>query len=466
MPPPRFTPIAGRAVVLGASIAGLLAARVLQERFAEVCVLERDALPDAAQSRKGTPQALHAHGLLGRGLEILEGLFPGFTAALQAQGGVVADLQAGGPFVASGRRFARRTCGRSALACSRPAIEAEVRRRVLALPRVRLVENVDVVQPLLDGTRVAAARMVGRSGGQDELLAADLVIDCTGRGSRAPVWLHAWGYDAPVEERVPVDIAYATLHLRREADAAPAPADLAGLAALVFVATAEQPRAGVMLAQEPVGDGPARWVVTLAGYGGDHPEPTLDGMRRRARAMGDAALVRVLERGEPLGPVTTFGFPHSQRRRFERLARWPRGFLVMGDALASFNPVYGQGMSVAACEALALRAALARGLDGVHRRFFAAAARIVEGPWRTAVGGDLALPGVPGARSRALRFVNGYLARVLRAAPHDGRVALAFTEVAHLLAAPASLFAPHIAARVLWHSRATAAPATVAGSAR
>ena len=454
MPHSRLAPpIAGRAIVLGASMAGLLAARVLQERFQEVLVLERDALPEGAQARKGTPQALHAHGLLARGREIIESLFPGFTDALAAQGGVVGDMQANGPFVASGRRFVQQACGRKGLAASRLAIEAEVLRRVRTLPRVRILTNADVVQPIIERGRVAAVRAVRRPDGRDEVLASDLVVDCTGRGSRAPAWLRAWGYDAPPEERVRVDIAYATAHLRREPDHAP------DIAALIFPATADQPRAGVLLAQEPQDGGPGRWVVTLAGYGQDTPEPSIEGMRRRARSMGDAALVRILDEGELLGPVTTFGFPHSQRRRFEGLARFPEGFLAMGDALASFNPVYGQGMTVAACEALALRTAVEGGLQGIHRRYFPAVARIVDVPWQTAVSADLALPGVQGTRTPAIRFVNGYLLRVMRAAVHDARVALAFAEVAHLVAPPPTLFAPHIVARVLWHSRSKPASA-------
>lgn len=432
-----------RAIVLGASIAGLLAARVLQEHFEQVVVLERDTLPQDAALRKGTPQALHAHGLLARGREAMESLFPGFTEALMAQGAEVGDMHANGPFVASGRRFAVSTCGRAAVACSRQAIEAELRRRVRALPRVRVADDVDIVAPVVEAGRVTAARFVHRAGGGDATLAADLVVDCTGRGSRAPQWLASWGFDAPVEERVKVGIGYATACLRRE------PHHAADIAALVFAATPDLPRPGVLLAQEPA-DGPPRWIVTLAGYPGDHPEPTIDGMRARARSMGDPALVRILDEGELMGPIVTFGFPHSQRRRFEQLKRFPEGFLVMGDAHASFNPVYGQGMSVAASEALALHAALANGREGVHRRFFTAAARVVDTPWQTAVGGDLAIASVPGERTRAIRFVNGYLARVLRAAPEDRSVALAFMKVAHMVAPPSSLFAPQVVARVLW----------------
>jgi 2-polyprenyl-6-methoxyphenol hydroxylase-like FAD-dependent oxidoreductase len=451
-----------RAIVLGASMAGLLAARVLAERFDEVWLLERDALPEGAAARKGTPQAMHAHGLLARGREILESLFPGFTAALVAQGALAGDLQANAPFVAGGRRFAHEAaCGMQGLACSRVAIEAEVRRRVLALARVRAFTEVDIVQPTLDaaGGRVCGVRIVQRAGGAQETMAADLVVDCTGRGSRAPAWLRDWGYDAPEEERVTVGIGYATAYLKREPHHAP------GIAAMIFAATPELPLPGVLIAQEPVGDGAPRWVVTQGGYVGDAPVATLEGMQERARRMGDATLVRILADAEPLAPVTRYSFPHSQRRHYERLARFPQRFLAMGDAVASFNPVYGQGMTVAACEALALRRALDGGWAGLHRRYFRAASKAVDVPWQLAVGADLAIPSVPGPRPAPVRFVNAYIGKVFRVAPGDATVASAFMKVAHLMAPPAAIFAPRILARVLWKSR-VAAPRLKAASAR
>jgi 2-polyprenyl-6-methoxyphenol hydroxylase-like FAD-dependent oxidoreductase len=327
-----------------------------------------------------------------------------------------------------------------------------VRRRVLALPRVRAVMDVDVVQPTLDDarSRVTGVRIVQRAGGAQETLAADLVVDCTGRGSRAPAWLRDWGYDAPEEERVTVGISYATTYLRREPQHAP------GIAAMIFAATPELPLPGVLIAQEPAGDGVPRWVVTQGGYAGDAPVATLDGMRERARRMGDATLARILADAEPLAPVTRYTFPHSQRRHYERLARFPERFLAMGDAIASFNPVYGQGMTVAACEALALRRALDGGWAGLHRRFFRAAAKAVDVPWQLAVGSDLAIPSVPGPRPAPVRFVNAYIGKLFRVAPGDATVAAAFMKVAHLVAPPAAIFAPAIVARVLWKSRAAA----------
>ena len=436
-----------RAVVLGASIAGLLTARVLCEHFAEVVLLERDELPDRPAPRKGTPHAAHPHGLLARGREILERLFPGFSDALIEQGAIAGDVATDGAVDANGRRFAQCESGLMALAVSRLAIEAELRRRVRALSRARIVTDVDVLAPVHDSSvgRVTAVRYRSRTGTRDaHLLAAGLVVDCTGRGSHSPTWLCDWGYERVPEERVVIGLCYTSAYFLRDAGVRPP------LAAIIGAATPELPRPYALIAQEPDAEGRARWVAAVGGYAGDHVEPTLEAMRDRARAVGVQEIASLAERGAAMGPVIRYGFPHSQRRRYERLQRFPRGYLLLGDALASFNPIYGQGMTAAACQAIALDAALAGGEEGVAKRFFRAAAKVIDAPWQLAVGGDLALPTVPGPRPLAVRIINAYIARLQRAAAYDARVALAFIRVIHLVAAPASLFAPSVFLRVMF----------------
>lgn len=450
---------ATRAVVLGASLAGLLAARVLSERFAEVVLLERDALPDGAEPRKGTPHAAHPHGLLARGREVLEELFPGFTQALVDQGGLLGDLQADVAFEASRQRYAGGRAGQPALAASRLAIEAEVRRRVLARPGVQAVTGVQALAPRHERDRVVAARFTRPDGRADELAAA-LVVDCTGRGSQAPRWLQDWGYAPPPEERVDIGICYTSGYFRRSGSCALGQG-IDKVAAFGAV-TNEQPRPGVVLAQEPAADGTPRWVVGVGGFRGDHAAPTLQAMRERALDIGTPELVKITHEGELIGEVMRYMMPHSQRRRFERLARLPEGLLVMGDAITSFNPIYGQGMTVAACQALALRAELQRGpLDrpGLARRFFRAAARVVDTPWQLAVGGDLSLDRVPGDRPLPVRLVNRYVGRIHRVAPHDPVVSLAFQRVLHMLDEPGALFVPRMLWRVLTGRTDRLAPA-------
>jgi 2-polyprenyl-6-methoxyphenol hydroxylase-like FAD-dependent oxidoreductase len=452
---PNHSTLGPRAVVLGASMAGLLAARVLSERFDEVVLLERDALPDHAAPRKGTPHATHPHGLLARGREVLEELFPGFTQAMVDRGGVLGDLQHDIAFDAGGQRFADGTVGLPAIAVSRLAIEAEVRLRVLARHNVRAFTGFDVLAPALDTERrrVTAARYVqhaqdGRA--QECRLEADLVVDCTGRGSRLPAWLQSWGYAAPEEERVEIGICYTSAYFKRSGEFALGAA--IAKAGLISGVTPDRPRPGVLIAQEPDGDSGPRWVACVGGYRGDHAPATPQGMRQRAQEIGSPELIALAQGAERIGDVIRYHVPCSLRRRCERLARFPQRLLALGDALTSFNPIYGQGMTVASCQALALRDALAGGLDaGLHRRFFRAAARIVDTPWELAVGGDLALDAVPGPRPLAVRLVNAYIARLYRVAPHDALVSAAFLKVVHMIRPPASLFAPAILWRVLRH---------------
>jgi len=188
----RLPTLGRRALVLGSSMAGLLAARILSERYDEVWLLERDVLPESAAARKGTPQALHAHGLLARGRMVLEELFPGTTAALAAQGAMVGDVQANAPFVAAGRRFARGApCGTTGLACSRLAIEAEVRCRVLALPGVKALTGVDIVQPALDDAR---GRVTGL---RLDAAASPACAWCSATAARSRRWPPTWWSTAP-----------------------------------------------------------------------------------------------------------------------------------------------------------------------------------------------------------------------------------------------------------------------------
>jgi len=449
MPIKSSRPAAQRAVVLGASLAGLLAARVLSEHFDEVVLLERDVLPEGAAPRKGTPHAVHPHGLLAKGRLVLEELFPGFTEAMVARGGLLGDLQRDAAFEAGRRRFATGVAGLPALCASRLAIEAEIRGRVLLRAGVRIVCAADVRAPAFEAGRVTAARYA--VGGVEYELPAALVVDCTGRGSRAPQWLQAWGLEAPAEERVDIGICYTSAYFKRSGACAMGQ----GLdkVATFGAVTNEQPRPGVLLAQEPEGDGPPRWVAGVGGFAGDHAAATLEALRERARDIGCPELVKVTHEGEVIGDVIRYQMPHSQRRRYERLGQFPAGLLVMGDALTSFNPIYGQGMTVAACEALALREVLAAGEAQLARRFFRAAARVIDTPWQLAVGGDLSLDVVPGKRPLPVRIVNAYIARIYSVAPQDAVVSEAFQRVVHMLASPGSLFAPRLLWRVLVKGR-------------
>ena len=433
--------IGDRAVVLGASMAGLLAARVLADSYGRVTVIDRDELPMTPMHRRGVPHGRHLHALAARGQQVLEELFGGLTAELVARGAPAGSLLADARLHLSGHRLRQADTGMVLLCASRPLLEGQVRARVRALPNVAFLDRCDIVglATTPDGRRVTGARVLRRADGSaEELLAADLVVDASGRGSRTPAWLDALGYPRPDEEQVRIGLGYATRTYRLPADA------LDGDLAILDAATPQHPRTGALQALE--GD---RWMLTLAGILGDHPPTDPDGFLAFARSLRFPDIYEAVRHAEPLDDPVAFRFPASVRHRYERLGRLPDGLLVLGDAVASFNPIYGQGMSVAALEALALRRHLERGVEPRPRRWFRDLAAVVDVPCDMSAGGDLVFPGVQGHRTLKVRLAGAYLARLHAAADHDAHLATAFIRVAGLVAPPQSLLRPGIVLRVL-----------------
>jgi 2-polyprenyl-6-methoxyphenol hydroxylase-like FAD-dependent oxidoreductase len=441
------------AIVVGGSIAGLLAARVLTDHFEQVSLIERDALPTQAEQRRGVPQGRHTHGLLASGCNVLEKLFPGITQALVKAGSVALDIVRDSRWFFEGACLSRAPSNLHGLAMTRPLLEAAVRERVLANPKVVRRDEVAVEEMVFDR---ASRRVTGvRASGQ--VLSGDLVVDATGRGSRSPEWLEQFGYEKPPGELVQVGLGYTTRFFRRQ------PTDLDGDALVVIPPTPQGKRGGVMLAQEG-----NRWTVTLIAHFGNYAPEDLSGFIAFARTLPAPYIHEVVSRNEPLGEAVSTRFPASVRRRYELLKRFPAGYLVFGDAICSFNPIYGQGMSVAALQAMELENALALGKRDVElaKAFFRRAAKVVDTPWSIAVGNDLRIPETVGRRTAGVKFINWYISKLHKAAHTDPVPALAFHRVGNLLASPPSIMHPRIAARVLWGNlllaRKAAEPGAVA----
>ncbi|WP_433435527.1 NAD(P)/FAD-dependent oxidoreductase [Nonomuraea sp. CA-141351] len=431
-------PPTGHAVVAGAGIGGLLVARVLSETFDRVTVVDRDALPAQGVPRRGVPQGHHAHGLLSRGCEILEDLFPRLTADLVAAGASTCDIQDDVRWYNDGRLLHPAPSQLRGLTVSRPELERYLRSRVADLPGVVIRERCEVVEPIAGGDGAVTGVRLQRPGHQPEDMAADLVVNAVGRGNRGAEWLRRLGYEPAPEERVDSRLQYVSREYRRR------PGD-ADFVAMVVGHSASVPRGGVALSGE--GD---RWLVTLFGMGDDVPPVDPDGYHGFAARLPVPDLHRLLERLEPLGEPRHMRIPVSIRRRYEQLGRFPEGYAVFGDALCQFNPSYGQGMTVAACEAVALRECLEDGRrDGLGRRFFERAARIIDVPWDLSVGGDLRFPSVEAPRPLRVRLLNRYITRLHVAAAVDPVVGHAFLSVANLQAPPQRLLSPGVLARVL-----------------
>lgn len=436
------------AIVLGGSIAGLLAARALSEYFEKVTIIERDPLPDSPEHRRGVPQSRHAHALVSGGTEAIKELFPGIEDELIASGAIPADALLHGQWHFEGAPLAKCDSDLNGLLVSRPTLEAQVRRRVRAIRNVNLVEGESARQLLITGDKVGG--VVTQYGCTE----ADLVVDATGRGSRAPAWLRALGYPDPEEETVGVDLAYTTRHFRRNQN------DIGGDLFAVVSPNPKGKRGGVMIAQE--GD---KWVVTLFGHFGNRAPGDLEGFREYAKTLPSPVIARFLKNAEPIGDDHTYRFPASVRRRYERLSRFPNGFLVFGDAICSFSPAYGQGMTSAALQAIALRKELAEGLSDIAPRFFKSAARVIDNPWNIAVGGDLKMPETEGRRTLGVKLINWYVSQLHKLGHHDPEGAAAFVRVAQMRAEPESILKPRLAIKVLfnihglWHVTRSQTPA-------
>jgi hypothetical protein len=273
--------------------------------------------------------------------------------------------------------------------------------------------------------------------GEERRIAADLVIDATGRGSRTPLWLAGLAYERPVEDRVEIGLGYATRTFRLPDGATD------GDILIVNGGTPANPRGGFLAAQEG-----GRHVVTLSGILGDHPPTDLAGFTEFARSLSFPDIADAIQEAQPLDDGVVFRFPGSARHRYERMPAHPAGLLVIGDAVCSFNPVYGQGMTVAASEAVILGEQLARNPVPDPRTWFRAIAGVVDAPWQIAVGADLAYPQVTGARTAQTRMVNSYLPRLHAAASTDASLGAAFIRVLGLLDRPESLMRPDRLVRV------------------
>lgn len=443
----RPRPAGDQAVVLGASMGGLATARVLADAYRHVTVVDRDLLPAPGVQRRGVPQGRHAHGLLARGREALEELFPGLTDELVAQGALYGDIQLHGRWYNEGVRLRQAPSGLNSLSVSRPLLEGHIRQRLAAFPNVSIMDGCEVAGLVAtsDRRRVTGVRTLPRgAGGPEQVLEADLLVDATGRGSRSPAWLAALGYEPPEQEAVRPRIAYASAVYRRR------PAEHLGGDRVVIVAATHATRRGAaMLAMED-----DRWIVTLFGYMGERPPTEPGEFAHWATTLAVPDVHEVISSAELLQTPVPAHFPASVRLRYERLDRFPEGYAVTGDAVCSFNPVFGQGMTVSALEALALRDCLGDGVGQLGQRFFRSAAKLVDIPWGIAVGADLRFPEVEGPRTRKVRMVNAYLARLHVAAGQDPVLGRAFLRVVNLIDPPEHLMSPELAFRVMRGARA------------
>jgi 2-polyprenyl-6-methoxyphenol hydroxylase-like FAD-dependent oxidoreductase len=437
-------PICNRAVVLGGSIAGTLAARVLSESFNEVVVVDRDEVLGVDQPRRGAPHTGHAHGLHARGYLNLEELFPNLLEELRGMGVPVGDLGEMRWYF-NARLLQPARTGLWSITAPRPVLENYLRNRVAAIPNITYRQRTDMLGLLStpDHSRVTGVRLQERAENAAEYhLEADLIVDATGRGSRTPVWLEQMGYDRPAEDRMKIGLAYTTRMYRTR------PEMFDGVQSINPVASPAFPR-GAFFGQVAADE----CILSLTGILGDQPPTDPDRFLEFVRSLPVPDVYDAVRDAEPTTDPVSFTFPASVRRRYERLSRFPDRLLVLGDAVCSFNPVYGQGMTVASMEVMALRAHLRRQPIPDSRAFLRDVGKIINNPWDISTSGDLDFPEVEGARPLKVRMGNAYMGKLQYAATKDASITDAFMRVAGLVDPPTALMRPRLIAKVLWHSR-------------
>ncbi|OBH66776.1 2-polyprenyl-6-methoxyphenol hydroxylase-like oxidoreductase [Mycobacterium colombiense] len=438
------------AVVLGGSIAGLMAARVLADFYTTVTVLERDVLPERPVPRRGVPHGPSPHIPQVRATKTMEELFPGLLNELVTMGARVwkdGDLSriwmsfGGHEFLRSGSIPDPESVIKYYV--NRPLLEWSIERRVRRIPNIEFLLDHDAVRltSTLTRNRITGVVAAHRDSGVEKVLTANLVVDATGRGSRTPVFLDDLGYRRPREDELMVHAAYASILLHVP------PGTLREYMA-VGGAVPNRPIGFAMFAGEN-----ETYMLGVQMMAGGQPPADYDSLLARLSDVAPRHIVDAARRAEPLAPLRQHRFPANRWRRYDKLTSMPQGLIVIGDAMCSFNPVYGQGMSIAAVEAAILRTCLERGDRDLQRRYFRWAAKEIRTAWQAAVGADLTLPQIHGRRPLSMRITNAYLRRVLAAAETDPVVVQQFMRLIGMVDRPSRLLRPSMVLRVFVHRK-------------
>ncbi|MEV5510867.1 FAD-dependent oxidoreductase [Streptomyces orinoci] len=420
-----------RAVVLGGSIAGLGAARVLSEHADEVVIVEPDELSASSPVRPGVPQGSQVHAVLSMGSDLLERWLPGLTDELAAEGAIPGYGDRIEHYVDGVRKVG--VPSEYTIGLTRPLLETHVRRRVLAAEGVRLVRG-RALALVAEGERVTGVEYVPHDTQEPRTLAADLVVDATGRGTRLDRWLSAAGWTPPALERMNLQLGYATALFKSGEE-------LPGLNVVQAISTPQGPYRDSFAAVRVEG---RRWMVVLSAYGEDRPTRDREEFLRRCGAAPVPPIAEIAQQCTLEGEVATYTMADSRRRHFTALSRFPAGLVAVGDAVASFNPVYGQGMTSALLHASCLSAHLRSGapLNEPAWDYFRRVQVIVDAAWGISTLLDLALPHVDGPYPRGYRFARWYSEQLGRATFTDPGLHRLFLEVAHMRKHPRVLSRP------------------------
>ncbi|WP_157859214.1 FAD-dependent oxidoreductase [Streptomyces pathocidini] len=439
-------------IVIGAGISGLLAARVLANSCETVTIIERDRLSQSGQVRPGVPQGSHIHGLLARGHEAIEDLVPGFAEDLLADGAASVEFLSETRISYQGYTLLQSPADISMAFASRPFIESRIARKVLALPNVRLLDGhtVQALTATPHGDRITGVQLATPDGERVKR-PATLVVAALGKAGQALSWLDRLGYPRPKESRMRIDVGYASRHYQL-------PADVLGKDRFFFDGPHADRPCGLMIGVQENGT----WIVTACGYGAHAPHRTGHSFHEVVARLAPAGVAERLAASPALDDIHTFGFPASTRRHYERISRMPEGLIAFGDAVCSYNPIYGIGMTSAALQAKALASTLEAGGRRLPQRFYRRAAPNITLLWTLSSTMDHLISEVPGRRPLHVQLVAPFLKRLLATAEYDPEMARTVARVVTFAAPLPGLLHPRLLVRVL-HNRHDARENPVVG---
>ena len=437
------------AIVMGRSLGGLITAKVLSKHFERVTIIEKDAVNSEPESRKGQPYTRHLHGLLPAGYKIISELFPDIKTDLKNNGAKLMDFAETMIWKTYGGYRKKFNMNLEAVMVSRPLLEYLVRKRVLAVSNIELIDKTSVLNLIASehNSRISGIVIENKGEENQKTLDANLIIDVTGRGSRSAHWLKELGYDAPETEEVKINVGYATRLYKRDPNH---PFSNSWL-----LSTPEAPKETRFGGLFPI-DGD-RWIISVGGWHGDSAPLEEENFLKFIKSLNMPELYDTVNNSEPISDIVPYKFHSSLRRHYEKLKKFPIGYLVLGDAVSSFNPTYGQGMTSASLQAYQLDKTLSENIDEnkLATTFFKKAAKVIDIPWQLAVGEDFRFPDTVGKKPSGVDFINKYVGRVHRVTHHDEEVCKAFLNVMSLIKPPTSLFSPKIFFRVMRPARNT-----------
>ncbi|MFE0023812.1 FAD-dependent oxidoreductase [Amycolatopsis sp. NPDC059021] len=429
------------ALVLGGGLAGMLAVRVLSERAHHVTLVDRDRFPDGPEPRKGLPQAQHTHLLMAGGARALDQLSPGLVDTLLHAGAQRLGLP--NEVLTSSRLgwFPRYDEMQFLISASRSLLDHVIRRETAKHP-ITVIENTDIAGLLGSPRRVTGAILRDLDTHRTREVPADVIIDATGRSSKAPEWLTRLGLPSVTETVIDPGIVYATRFYR-------APTTPQRFPAISIQPDPHSKAAGAGGVVMPIEKG--QWIVTVAGMRGAEPSADIAGYEEFARQLRHPIIADLIATAEPLTPPRGFRAPPNRHRRFDRLKPWPDGFVVLGDAYCTFNPIYGHGMSAAITSVLALRDGI-RKPEPDYAAIQRAVAKAVQPAWSMAAGQDVRYRSTIGpTQRRSGRLQQRYLDRLSRAIGEHKTVAKALLDVYTLSASPRRLISPTVLINAIRH---------------